>query len=73
MKRQHNVKSKSEKTCKCDAKSITIEAEVCAGRWNHKLNKEPGCWKIEKELQWRKTGEELKIGGNEKGMGEGVD
>jgi len=51
MKRQHNVKSKSEKTCKCDAKSITIEAEVCAGRRSHKLNKEPGCWKIEKELQ----------------------
>ena len=32
MKKQDNVKSKSEKIGKCDAKSITIEAEVCAGR-----------------------------------------
>jgi len=36
-------KSKNEKTGKCDAKSIAIEAEVCTGRLSHRINKELGC------------------------------
>jgi len=36
-------KSKNEKTGKCDANSIAIEAEVCTGRLSPRINKEPGC------------------------------
>jgi len=36
-------KSKNEKTGKCDANSIAIEAEVCTGRLSHRINKELGC------------------------------
>jgi len=36
-------KSKNDKTGKCDANSIAIEAEVCTGRLSHRINKEPGC------------------------------
>jgi len=37
------VKSKDEKTGKCDANSIAIEAEVCTGRLSPRINKELGC------------------------------
>jgi len=36
-------KSKNEKTCKCNANSIAIEAEVCTGRLSPRINKELGC------------------------------